>query len=589
MFDRFSLSRLVVLLSLVVPGCANAETVNARYAITLIGLPFGSATVTSTLESAGFRIDLSAKVTGLASLVSPAKGAAAATGTIMDGRVRPATYATSSANSDLTRTTRMTMSNGNVDEAEITPPWGPYPDRVPITPADQRGIIDPMSSLIISVPGKDDVIGPAACNRTIPIFDGATRFDIDLTFTGIRKVKTKGYEGPVAVCAVRYRPIAGHRANRAGTRFHGGEQADRGLARASRPDPDRRPLSHFPDDDDRNRGGRGDAVRGDQFRPSAERNAVSCGQAALPADANRAASQLLGTGLVLAATIAWSFSGSFTRMLSTDVLTAIAWRSFFGGAFLLIPHLAFHGRGSLAAFALSWPGIALTAAQVLCQASTVGAFYGTTIANVAVIYATAPFMAAGLALWLTGERLAPRTLFASLVALCGVIIIVSNGFGSGHLTGDLIAVLMTATFALIIVIPRAYPGSDRELMPATILSAAITFAVFAPLGHPLRTPATDWCTLAGFGFTNFTVAMYLFLAGSRRIAAAQAALIGTLEIVLSPDLGVVFIRRAASRCDRDRRRNDPGGRDLAHGARPAQPLFRQARAVGADRLLGLGR
>lgn len=201
-------------------GCpAKAETVNTRYAITLIGLPFGSAAVTGTLEPSGYSITLSAKLTGLASLVSGAKGAATATGTIPDNHVRPATYATTSANSDMTRTTRMSMSNGNVDQAEIVPPWGPYPDRVPVTPADERGIVDPMSALIMTVPGTGDPIGPAACNRTIPIFDGATRFDVDLTFVGTRKVKTKGYEGPVAVCAARYKPIAGHRANRAGTKF----------------------------------------------------------------------------------------------------------------------------------------------------------------------------------------------------------------------------------------------------------------------------------------------------------------------------------------------------------------------------------
>ena len=246
-----------------------------------------------------------------------------------------------------------------------------------------------------------------------------------------------------------------------------------------------------------------------------------------------AAAQATGTALVLAATVAWSFSGTFTRLLTTDVMTAIAWRSFFGGGFLLIPYLIGNGRRSLTLLVgIGWPGLALAVAQVLCQASTVGAFYDTSIANVAVIYATAPFMAAGLAYWLIGERMAPRTIFASLVAMGGVLVIVSSGFGTGHIDGDLTAVLMTVTFAVIIVIPRAYPGT--QMMPAALLSSAVTFAVFAPFGRPGSMPVTDWGVLAAFGFVNFTVAMYLFLAGSRRIAAAQAGLIGTLEIVLSP-------------------------------------------------------
>ena len=51
------------------------------------------------------------------------------------------------------------------------------------------------------------------------MFDGYTRFDIALTYVGERKVKAKGYSGPVAICAARYVPIAGHRMNRPATKF----------------------------------------------------------------------------------------------------------------------------------------------------------------------------------------------------------------------------------------------------------------------------------------------------------------------------------------------------------------------------------
>ena len=51
------------------------------------------------------------------------------------------------------------------------------------------------------------------------MFDGYTRFDVDLTYVGQREVSAKGYKGPVAVCAVRYVPIAGHRRDRPPTKF----------------------------------------------------------------------------------------------------------------------------------------------------------------------------------------------------------------------------------------------------------------------------------------------------------------------------------------------------------------------------------
>ena len=50
-----------------------------------------------------------------------------------------------------------------------------------------------------------------------------------------------------------------------------------------------------------------------------------------------------GVLLIVAATLAWSASGVYSRLLTTDVWTAIAWRSLFGGLFLLIPCLFLEG------------------------------------------------------------------------------------------------------------------------------------------------------------------------------------------------------------------------------------------------------
>lgn len=58
-----------------------------------------------------------------------------------------------------------------------------------------------------------------------------------------------------------------------------------------------------------------------------------------------------GVLLIVAATLAWSASGVYSRLLTTDVWTAIAWRSLFGGLFLLIPCLflegVFHGSNGV--------------------------------------------------------------------------------------------------------------------------------------------------------------------------------------------------------------------------------------------------
>jgi len=207
-------------LAAVSSGSAAADFLRARYSLSLIGLPFGTAGVTATLEPDGYHVEANAKLSGLASLVSSAKGAASASGAITLGRLAPSTYATTSADAKSTRTIRMGMNAGTVRAVDISPPIiDDSPDRVPVTEADKRNIIDPMSAVVMPVPSGQPLVGPAACNRSIPVFDGYSRFDIVMSYVGTREVKAKGYSGPVSVCMVRYVPVAGYRRNRRDTQF----------------------------------------------------------------------------------------------------------------------------------------------------------------------------------------------------------------------------------------------------------------------------------------------------------------------------------------------------------------------------------
>lgn len=190
---------------------ALAEPLHGRYGVTLLGIPFGKASLDGEVAGQTYKIAINARLTGIASMVSSSKGAAVASGAFLRGLIVPSAYANTSANASQTRTVRVAMSGGSVKGVDISPPIDPSPERVPLTDAHTRNIVDPLSAMIMPVPGTEPVMGPAACNRTIPVYDGFTRFDVSLTYSGMRQVKAKGYAGPVVVCAVRYTPIAGHR------------------------------------------------------------------------------------------------------------------------------------------------------------------------------------------------------------------------------------------------------------------------------------------------------------------------------------------------------------------------------------------
>ncbi|NLH82031.1 MAG: DMT family transporter [Phyllobacteriaceae bacterium] len=244
---------------------------------------------------------------------------------------------------------------------------------------------------------------------------------------------------------------------------------------------------------------------------------------------------LAGIALVVAATVSWALTGFFTRVLGTDLATTLAGRSAFGVVILVILFVAHEGRNAGSTFvAMGRAGVAQAVASVICALATISSLYHTSVADNAVIGATSPFAAALLARIFLGERVPRRTMVAGAVSLAGVAIVVSGSLGQGRLFGDALAVVMMVAFATMIVIARARP--DMPVAPPNILAVAINFVITAPFASLAAVAPRDWGLLAAFGFTNFVLAGMLFLAGSRRIPAAESALIVALDLVFGPSV-----------------------------------------------------
>lgn len=196
-----------------------ATPIHLRYAVSLIGLPIGTAEVEGTLGPRDYKLHGAGKLTGLAGVLVDTKGAVTATGALSNGQVVPAGFAASAGTTNYLLTIRIAEERGSATGVEITPAYIQTPDRIPLSPGDRRNVIDPMSSFIMPVPGTGDTIGPEACNRTLPMFDGGVRFNVLLTFKEVRRIATPAYSGPVAVCAARYQPISGYRPDRPVNKF----------------------------------------------------------------------------------------------------------------------------------------------------------------------------------------------------------------------------------------------------------------------------------------------------------------------------------------------------------------------------------
>ena len=239
-----------------------------------------------------------------------------------------------------------------------------------------------------------------------------------------------------------------------------------------------------------------------------------------------------GSLLVFASAVGWSTAGLFARAIPADVATVVFWRGLFGAGGLLLLILYLQGGAGFAAFTrlgrAGWGYAAVSAASMFCF---IGALKTTSIAHVSIIYATVPFAAAGMGFLFLRERPSGAALTASCAALGGAVLMVGFG-GDGHWTGDLLAVGMVLGGSGMIVIARAHP--DMPALAAAAVSAlvapliALPFATMAGLG-----PATLGLLL-GFGLINTTMALALFIIGSRHLPAVRTALLSALETPMTP-------------------------------------------------------
>jgi drug/metabolite transporter (DMT)-like permease len=243
-----------------------------------------------------------------------------------------------------------------------------------------------------------------------------------------------------------------------------------------------------------------------------------------------------GVVLVCLSAICWSFGGTIARFIDNgDSWTVVFWRSFWAAAFL-VAFMAWRDgwRGTVALFTgMGIPGLLVSACFAVASTAFIVALAYTTVANILLIQAGVPLIAALIAWVVFREKVGPATWAAIAAVISGVTIMVSESF-SGEVSpvGDGLAVLIAVAFAVATVITRRY--AHVRMTPATCLGTVIAGLFAATQAGSFLTSAHDAGFLFAFGAINLGLGLAFFASGARLIPAALAALLGTLEPVLGP-------------------------------------------------------
>ena len=221
--SRFApLARLALIALLcAAPPDAMAQSearLRAHYVATLIGITVGSGSWDVRIAPDHFIVTGNGGSSGLARLFSSGRAEAIAEGPIRNGKPAPQRYDYTSTTTKKFDEIHMRLAQNAVTELRIEPPQNRHRKRVPLEPQHQIGVLDPIAAVMLPTPGPltpgpltPGQLGPETCARNLPVFDGRMRYDLHFAFKRMEQVKTNtGYQGPVAVCAIRFTPIAGH-------------------------------------------------------------------------------------------------------------------------------------------------------------------------------------------------------------------------------------------------------------------------------------------------------------------------------------------------------------------------------------------
>jgi Protein of unknown function (DUF3108) len=184
---------------------------DAYYRATLLGLPIGHISWVIDLKENRFSSVATGSIAGFLRLFLDAQGSVAAEGRLSGGKPAPSKFQLKLLAGKWSDEVGIVFTGNRAKESVLPTSASPSADYVPIKDGDRVGASDPMTALLIYVGGSGATTVPQACERTVAIFDGHTRYNLRLAFERFSTAHpTEGYQGQVVVCSAKFLPVAGY-------------------------------------------------------------------------------------------------------------------------------------------------------------------------------------------------------------------------------------------------------------------------------------------------------------------------------------------------------------------------------------------
>ncbi len=183
-----------------------------KFNVNYTGIRIGKITFTIEIDGDEYLLKADGRTAGVARLFSKGKGSLESAGHFEGNTVISTTHKVEVIEKGKTAKLVMSFNNGDLKEVTADPKKKQRKGKgyIPILAEHLKSIIDPASSIVVPT-SQNATSGRDVCGRTLNVYDGETRFDIELSYKSTRPISAEGYKGLAYVCKFMYVPVAGHR------------------------------------------------------------------------------------------------------------------------------------------------------------------------------------------------------------------------------------------------------------------------------------------------------------------------------------------------------------------------------------------
>ena len=248
-----------------------------------------------------------------------------------------------------------------------------------------------------------------------------------------------------------------------------------------------------------------------------------------------------GIAYVFLATIGWSLSGVFVRLMpGLDGWQINCWRGLWMSIALLVYLFIMHRHKALERFDEIPFSVVMISALAFAVGTTlyVSSLTLVSTATVSVIGATSPLITGLLSPWITREKPHLVSWVSAALALVGMYVIAKAGIQAGSALGLLLSFGVPITFALQTLLLRKY--RDLDMMMSICVGGIFSF-MFAGLasvffGHTSAFDVSlhDFYLLMLMGPLQLALPLIFYGWGAKSIPAITLALVSMLDAVFNP-------------------------------------------------------